>query len=150
MFSTIITHDRRKPMKVRAADRKFCGPYRWNPSEPGKGRGFYQDSKALRMDRAGSSFDLRLEYANDFLRGSRLARTVGYYAGDHYVSDMLQPIVARLPKGRGFLAGWTMGTGMCAALDATIWDTAEDAARAAHDEAERDAERMREASEAED
>jgi len=147
IFDEITLIDYRRPLAERANARRFCGPYRWRPSQPGKGRGFYQASGALRMDRAGSSFALRLEEANAHLRESRLSHVTGYYC-DAWGDETLRPIIARLPRGRGFLAGWTMGAGMCAALDSTIWPDEREAALAAHDMAERDAEREREAQEA--
>jgi hypothetical protein len=49
--------------------------------------------------------------------------------------DAMQGIVYRLPKGRGFLAGYTMGEQMASGLDAHIWDDLDDAIRAANDEA---------------
>jgi len=150
MFKEIVLVDYRRPLAERAKARKSTGPYRWRPSQPGKGRGFYQASNSLSMDRAGSSFDLRLEPAGDHLRGSRLAYINGYFCDPYGDGDTLQPIIARLPSGRGFLAGWTMGAGMCASLDAYIWETEEEAARAAHDMAESDAEREQERAAMED
>lgn len=85
MFSEITMIDYARPLKARAEARKTCGPYRWKPATPG--------------------------------------------------------------KGRGFLAGWTMGPGMCASLDAYIYKAPEDAAHAAHSMAESDAEKNREADE---
>lgn len=145
MFAEIVLINFRRSLAARRDARKFCGPYHWTPAKPGAGRGFYQASNGgLRIDQAGSSFALRLEWANDLLpRGSRLGLINGYYC-DEFQDCTMVPIVARLPRSRGFLAGWTMGAGMYASLDATIWEIAEDAARAAHDMAERDAERERE------
>lgn len=144
MFQEITLINYRRPLAERAKSRKVCGPYRWRPAKVGTGRGFYQASKGLFMDPGGSSFDLRLEEANNILPSySRTARSDGYYC-DQFGDATLTPIVARLPKGRGFLAGWTMGAGMCASLDATIYADAESAAYAAHSIAENDAERERE------
>jgi hypothetical protein len=140
IFSEIVTIDFQRSLSERAMARKSCGPYRWTPSEPGKGRGFYQSSKGLFVDQAGSSFDLRLEEANGSLPAySRNARINGYYC-DNFQDGALTPIIARLPRGRGFLAGWTMGRGMCASLGATIYRDTESAAYAAHSAAEYDAE----------
>lgn len=151
MFTEITLIDYRRPLAARAASRKVAGPYRWRPTQPMTGRGFYQARDGLRMDRAGSSFALRLELANAYLRGSRLAQITGYYC-DPCGSDggSLQPIIARLPRGRGFLAGWTMGEGMAASLDSHAWPTEQEAAFAAHATADRDAERSREDQEAEE
>lgn len=135
--------DYSRSLADRAAARKFCGPYRWTPADrrkgatrnlPFEGRGFYQASRpwGLRVDPRGSTFDLRLDYANTFHPINW--RRNGTFSHDS--RDTFTAIVARLPHGRGFLAGWTLGTGMCGALDGHIWDTIEDAARAAYDEAE--------------
>lgn len=137
-------HDFKTPLSARFAQREYTGPYYWTPSKPGKGRGFYQSSKGLFCDRAGSSFDLRLSYANDYLSHSRLSHITGYFCDIDGDGDSLKPIVARLPHGRGYLAGWTMGEGMAANLDGYIWEDIEEAARAAHDMAESDAEESRE------
>lgn len=143
-------HDFSVPMAKRLKSREHVGPYYWSPTEPGKGRGFYQSSKGLFCDKSGSTFDLRLEEANDHLRGSRLAQINGYFCDEDGEGDTLKPIVARLPHGRGYLAGWTMGRGMAASLDCScIWDDIEDAARAAHDLAESDADDSREKQQAE-
>lgn len=148
IFGTIYIHGFEtksgKPpsLKERASMRKVCGPYQWTPSEPGKGRGFYQSSKGLEM--GDSTFKLRLESVNDHLSDSRLKYVDGYYCDPEYDGDTLQPIIARLNHDRGFLAGWTMGKGMCASLNANVYATAEEAARAAHYVAEMDAENDRE------
>lgn len=116
--------------------------------------GFYcgrsAHSGALFVDKAGSSFNLRLAYANDLLADAGashyLQRIDGYYtSNDSAGSDTMQPIVARLTHSRGFLCGWTMGQGMCAVLDtSSVYSDAVDAARAAHRMAEHDAEEERE------
>lgn len=144
MFSRITLLNYRRPLPQRAEARKHVGPYTWEPAKPGTGRGFYQASTALACDPRGSSFNLRLEEANDHLRYSRLSMIQGYYCDDDGSTGTLQPIIARLPRGRGFLAGWTMGRGMAACVDADVYDDPQDAARAAHDMAERDAEKERE------
>lgn len=130
MFSTIYLHDFKTAPAQRAAIRKFCGPYRWRPAQPMTGRGFYMASDGFACASHGAGFDLRLSHANDHLPGCREAD--GYYCDEDGWGETMQPIVARLPKGRGFLAGWTMGAGMCASIDATIYDCERDAAWAAH------------------
>lgn len=135
MFTEIALIDYSKPLAQRAASRKYVSPYKWRPSDAStrKAVGFYQSSDGLEMDRHGSSIRLRLERATNLLPGqSRLPR--GYCTDEHGYGDMMVPIVALLPRGRGYLAGWTMGEGMCAALDTSIiWDDAREAAYAAHD-----------------
>lgn len=136
----IVLHDTRKSLATRLRDRKYVGPYHWVPVKPGTGRSFYQDSNALECDRQ-STFDLRLRTADQYL-DSRFRRPTAYFT-DLEGIDSIAPIVALLPHGRGYLAGWTMGEGMLASLAPEIHRTAKDAALAAHDQAERDAERMR-------
>ncbi len=132
-------HNFSKPMAARLKSREYVGPYYWSPAKPGGGRGFYQHSKYLAC--GDSIFDLRLEDANDHLGHSRLAHINGYYC-DPFQESTIQPIIARLPRGRGFLAGWTMGRGMLGNIDLHVYDTPEDAARAAHNMAEHDAAEM--------
>lgn len=138
IFTQITMIDYSKPLKARAASRKRVGPYMWQPVAPCMGRGFYQASNSLAMDRAGSTFSLRLQHANDLWRGAY--RKPDAYSVGAMCEDYFHPIVARLPHGRGFLSGWTMGAGMAASLDNYIWDTEHDAALAAHDAAESAAE----------
>lgn len=146
MFTEIkmIAYDR--PLSQRVQSRRICGPYSWRPTKaPNVGRGFYQAGDGLACDPRGSTFDLRLEPANEHLPSySRAGRILGYWCDQEGYGDTYKPIIARLPRGRGFLAGWTMGEGMCAALDSHIWPDAREAALAAHDLAETDAEHERE------
>lgn len=141
MFTKIILRDLSIPM----AKRKGHSPYYWCPSAPTKGGiGFYSSSQnALAMDRAGSPVNLRLEWANDHIKHSRTARTIGYHASPYGDGDTLRPIIARLPRSRGFLAGWTMGAGMCGTLEPEIYSEERDAAYAAHSIAENVAEEER-------
>lgn len=144
MYPARITMiDYSRPLSVRAQSRKHAGPYTWTPVQRAtrdgrntrcEGRGFYQSSDGLWMDERGSSFSLRLDYANTHHPiNTRHTGTYAHSWGD----DEFTAIVARLPHGRGFLAGYTLGRGMCASLSGEIFDTIEDAARAAYDEAER-------------
>lgn len=143
MFTDITLIDYGRPLVERAKARKIVGPYHWAPAKPGDGRGFYQSADYLECDARGSTFALRLEYASAFLPAySRNISHQGYACDD--AGTYLIPIVARLPHDRGFLAGWTMGKGMPANLEGHIWRDAEDAARDAHEIANRDAERERE------
>lgn len=73
-----------------------------------------------------------------------MAGIAGYYASPLDFGDTTQPIIARLPRGRGFLAGWSLGPGMASGLDLIIWDNPRDAAFRAHQLAEEIAQEMRE------
>jgi hypothetical protein len=150
LFDKITMIDYRRSLKERAESRKHAGPYTWTPCSAAKrkGIGFYQSSKGLAMDRAGSIVNLRLALASDLLpRHSRLRDTTGFYC-DSFQDQTMIPVVARLPHGRGFLIGWTMGAGMAACLETDIYPAkdesdATDAARAAYRFAENEAERER-------
>lgn len=137
-------HDFTVPMRKRAESRKVVGPYYMKPMQPGAPRGFYMEGRGFAPAKHGACFDLRLEEANDHLPHSG-RRAIGYYC-DESQDDTLQPIIARLPHGRGFLAGWTMGAGMISNIDpGTIYSDEESAAYAAHSMAEYDAEESRDA-----
>lgn len=149
IFDLIFIHTFQKQgrpatLRERLDMRKTCGPYQWRPSEPGVGRSFYQSSRGLSC--GDSTFDLRLSLANDvlFAAGERrdLQQTTGYYTSSD-CSDTMQPIIARLNHARGYLAGWTLGRGMLATLGGEIYDTAAEAAAAAHVEADHAAARER-------
>lgn len=132
IFNEITLIDYKRPLQARKEARKVVGPYRWTPTAPGNGRGFYMATD-LTMAPHGAGIDLRLEDANDHLSGRY---PTAYWTSEDGTGDKIKPIIARLPRGRGFLAGWTMGRGMCASLDGSIYPNEEDAARAAHSEAE--------------
>lgn len=136
MFAEITLIDYQRPLRDRLESRKHCGPYRWRPNTKNNGIGFYQSSTGLAMDSHGSALRLRLEECP-----SAYPRGIASY--DCGADQEMIPIIARLPRSRGFLAGWTMGQGMCASLGNTIYDSEEDAHLAAHGEAESAAEAER-------
>ena len=120
-----------RSLKKRAESRKVVGPYYWTPRISGSdGVGFYQSQNDLAMDALGSTCNLRLSYTNPHIG----LRPSAYWC-DQEGFTTLTPIVAALPHGRGFLAGWTMGEGMVASLFTHIHETEEDAAYAAHEKA---------------
>lgn len=134
MFSEIKMIDHSRTLAERREARRFCGPYTWRPSRAGSGRGFYMGRDGVSCDPRGSTFRLRLEEVPANRRGVR-----AYCAGPD--GDPFMPIIARLPHGRGYLAGWTLGGGMCAELEPELHADEQEAHRAAHDAAERAADR---------
>jgi hypothetical protein len=151
MFETIYVHGYQtktgKPptLRERLAMRKVCGPYMLQPRNPRHCDtiGFYQSSQGW-LDMGDGPINLRLKKANDCLSYSRLTQISGYYI-DRDGFETIEPIIALLPHGRGFLAGWTMGKGMSASIDrSTVWSDAAEAARAAHNMADYHAEECRE------
>jgi hypothetical protein len=144
MFTHIVLRDLTGPVKQRSHyPYSSCGPYTWAPAPASvrrEGWSTYTDA-----DETMTGFRLRYEDANQHLsRYSRTSNITGYWTDKHGDGDTIKPVVFRLPRGRGFLAGWTMGAGMCASLDAGIFEDAEQAAYAAHSAAEYAAEQERE------
>lgn len=102
------------------------------PNSSNTERGFYLDSD-------GQGFE-RWEWADDVIS----LRHTGWYT-DEYCEDKMRGIVVRLNRGRGFLAGWSMGEGMASTVDTgTVFDDVRDAALCADSMAENAAERERE------
>lgn len=125
------------PLSRRAADRKpgrpMCGDSYHAPTPGAKGRGFYLGPDAL---------GLRWQWADE-TEGARIRHT-GWLCDDDG-SQTIRGIVLRLPKGRGFLAGWSMGEDMASSVDySPIFDNAADAAQCADSMAESAAESERE------
>jgi len=67
----------------------------------------------------------------------------GWYCDDCY-DEGIRGIVLRLPRSRGFLAGWSMGEGMASNVDYYVFESEQDAAQCADSMAESAAERERE------
>lgn len=90
----------------------------------------------------GSDFmpGLRWQWCDD-IRGD--IQHTGWFT-DEYQDTKIRGLVFRLPHGRGFLAGWSMGESMASELYSHIWDDERDAAAAADDMARDAAERERE------
>lgn len=127
-----FTHLPVDPRKY-AALRKCCGPYQFRIDADQPTRSPYLDSDFFP--------GLRWQYADEV---SRSIKHTGWYC-DEYGDDTIRGLVLRLPKGRGFLAGWTMGERMATEIDVS-WVHADEveAAHAADDMAERAAENQRE------
>lgn len=102
------------------------------------GKGFY-------LSESAGPFQLRWAWADEVLPS---IRHTGWFCDEHQC-DKIRGLVMRLPRGRGFLAGWSMGEGMASAIDGWVHDDIEDAARAADSMAEEVAEAQREYEEAE-
>lgn len=133
------THNKALLAKRREL-RKVCpSGYIIDPgTNPSEYYSFYLDSDF--------SLDLRIRYCDEI---NHSIRHTGWYC-DEFGDTNIRGIVARLPHGRGFLAGWSMGQQMISTLDrSTIYDDEMEASRAADDMAERAAENQREFEESE-
>lgn len=75
---------------------------------------------------------------------NHVRRNNGWYADPNGMGETIRGIVLRLPRSRGFLAGWSMGEGMASTVDGELHATERDAARAADQMAEHAAEDERE------
>lgn len=119
----------------RRASPPMTGPYTHAPTPNAGGAFFYLDS-----DFAPG---LRWQWADD-VDGASIGHT-GWWTDPYGDGDSIRGIVLRLPRGRGFLAGWSMGESMASELEtATVYDDETGAANAADSLAESVAERERE------
>jgi hypothetical protein len=82
-------------------------------------------------------------YWADEIDGARINHT-GWYTDDDAVGDLMRGIVLRLPHGRGFLAGWSLGKGMASSIEGDLYTDIIEAARAADSTAQHAAENERE------
>lgn len=123
------------PFRKRIAHMRqpTTGPYYHTPTPNQKdGIGFYLASDGMP--------GLRWAWCDEIDKSIRHA---GWWADDDQ-DTKIHGFVMRLPRGRGFLAGWSMGEHMASSLDYAIYPTALEAARAADSMAERAAENERE------
>lgn len=113
----------------------WCFAYRTAPTPlPNSGKDFYLDS-----DFAPG---LRWQWC-DKVEGVRIDHE-GWFTDPDFQDQTIRGIVFRLPHGRGFLAGWSMGESMAAEVGRRIYQSDREAARAADRDAESVAERERE------
>jgi len=121
--------------RLTASKTSCCGPYYHSPRPRQSwntiGPGFYFESDGMP--------GLRRQFADEIIS----LRHRGWYC-DEIQNETIRGVVFTLPKSRGFLAGYTMGKGMTSGLDLDIYETAEEAARAADGLAQSVAEQERE------
>ena len=130
-----IVHNLNLSLRRRFQLRQHCGPYYGTPPEAGK-----QES---RMFYFASDFapGLRWEWCDEV---APVISHSGWYC-DQFCDETIRGVVFRLPHGRGFLAGWSMGEGMSSEIDVSyIYDDESSAAYAADSMAQYAAERQRE------
>lgn len=121
--------------KLNPKQKRYTPGYYHKPTPNNTdGIGFYLS------DSEGMGFALRWKWCDDV--ADNINHT-GWFC-DEYQDSKIRGIVLRLPKNRGFLAGWSMGEGMASELDYTIFDDEIVAAYAADRMAEHAAERERE------
>lgn len=124
--TTIYLHDFCRPLAKRLESRKRVGPYQWTvPQGCTEGRGYYAaDDDGTPGD---STFHLRSVERPPH-------HAISWTPDDGFT--WFSPVVLRLPHGRGFLAGWTMGARMASSVSFDIHDNERDAWLAAAQEAE--------------
>lgn len=129
----------RGPMAKRLANAKnpVTGEYQLRPIPRQAGEAstfFYLDSDFMP--------GLRWKWCDEL--GSSKVKHTGWWC-DEYQDSKIRGLIMRLPKGRGFLAGWSMGTSMASQVEiSTIYSAPEQAALAADSMAENAAEKERE------
>lgn len=109
----------------RAKSRRVAGPY-YN-TRPRTERA---DSLFFYMDSHGQMGDGPIRLRFDTAESMQDLRHTGYYC-DEDGHTVVHGIVARLPHGRGFLAGWSMGDNMASELSREVHLCERDAALAA-------------------
>ena len=119
--------------RLKHAKNRVCGPYYHAPKTGNTGQSFYLDSDFMP--------GLRWNYADEV---NSDIRHTGWFTDEYGDFDKIRGIVFRLPKNRGFLAGWTMGVGMASCVDYDIFQDIEECAECADSMAENAAERERE------
>ena len=129
---THIIHNLMRPVSARLESRKHCGPYYGNPAYAGidNSRFFYLNSDFMPT--------LRWQWADSIVQLDHN----GWYSDD-FEDQTIRGFVMRLPKNRGFLAGWSMGENMASEIEVDIYPDQESAAYAADTMAEHAAERQR-------
>lgn len=121
--------------RIERMRHPLTGPYYTSPSPRVAGKAsayFYLESDFMP--------GLRWQWCDDV--STRIQHT-GWFTDDECV-EKIRGLVMRLPNGRGFLAGWSMGENMASVVDLTIYPDAISAAYAADSLAELAAERERE------
>jgi hypothetical protein len=128
---------------IRARNSGITGPYYFTPGPVITGRHNAPEGFAGYLTgnqiAEGSFARLRVRRADDIIR----LRHSGWFTDEH-CDETMYGVVATLPRSRGFLAGWSLGEGMATSFSRDIHATAEDAARAADEEARIAAEKERE------
>ena len=110
-----------KAKRLEHARNPVCGPYYHAPKpDSNNGASFYLESDGMPQ--------LRWQWCDEVLPS---IRHTGWYLDEHGDSEKIRGIVMRLPRSRGFLAGWSMGEGIASAVEYDIYDDAQDAARVA-------------------
>ena len=127
-----IIHNLNKPVLERVKSRKVVGPYIVTPSDSTHDVFFYLDSDFSPLN--------RWQWADEIVRLNHN----GWYTDEFCDSDVIRGIVFRLPHGRGFLAGWSMGDSMATIAERYIYSEETSAAFTADSIAQYAAEKERE------
>jgi hypothetical protein len=129
-----------KAKRLASYKNPVCGPYSISPAPNDcKGTSFYLDSDFMP--------GLRWQWCDD-VAGS--IRHTGWFTTEYGDGDKIRGLVMRLPHGRGFLAGWSMGESMISYVESSAYESENDAAHAADSLAEDAAEKEREYQEKEE
>ena len=131
-----IVHNFNRPLAERLRSRKNVGPYNCTRRDSSADSiGMYMGSGMCMGD---GPLSLRLEWAHDVEGVSHRNISRGWYTDDF--QTVVCGIVARLPRSRGFLAGYAYGENMTMCIETEVYDCEVSAAYAADSIAERHAE----------
>lgn len=142
--------------KTRGCIGKVTYPNRIRSHETAdtfKGWGCYLSSNGTLDDRG---FSLRWRWVDEVPQGmgcdswraygvdcGNYIDHTGWFIDDHE-DEKIRGLIVKLPSGRGFLAGWSMGEGMATEIDCKVYQYCSDAIAAADSMAEWVAENERE------
>lgn len=136
MNEQILLRDLSVPLKQRRQRYKDTGPYYFTPgplitraADVPQTTGGYLNQDGTVIDE-GSFVRLRVQAAHDVEDAN--IRHSGWFTDDDGSGETMYGIVARLPKGRGFLRGYTMGPQMISGLDRSYIYGPEELRDAAH------------------
>lgn len=100
---------------------------------------YYHAPKPVDASKQGTSFylnsdgmpGLRWEWCDEVEGMGRAINHTGWFTDETGDGDKIRGVVFTLPKGRGFLAGWSMGEGMASGVEYEVFAEESDAAYSA-------------------
>jgi hypothetical protein len=117
-----------KAKRLERYKAPVCGPY-YHAPKPVKGSNhgtiFYLNSDGMP--------GMRWAWCDEVEGVGRSINHTGWYTDEHGDGDKIRGVVFTLPKGRGFLAGWSMGESMASGVEYEVYTGELDAAQAADD-----------------
>lgn len=107
-------------LHIHRTTTRTSGPYYTAPKTGADGKSFYLNSDFMP--------GLRWEWADE-IDGVRIGHYGWFTDDDGTNGEAIRGLVMRLPKSRGFIAGWSMGEHMASSVEYAVWDNEANAAR---------------------